>query len=315
MEINYILLVHRSPEQLKRLVLKLHTTWTCFYIHIDINENIKPFQIALSGIQNIFFLNNKEREKGTWGDIDIVKATIAALKKISIENKEGFCVLLSGQDYPLRSNMEIQDFLLKKKERHFITAYPLPHVKFDQGGLPRITKYKINKSGNRGHFLFLPSIFDVEFYQTETLGKLNFLRKSGKWKDIPQIFKNRRFPAYLKPYAGSQWWALSNQTIKKILSFIDDHPEYLKYHHYSLLPDEMFFQSIIMNIENSKQLEISKSLTYVNWERPSGPLPVTFKKDDFKELKEASKNYLFARKFDIEIDKEILNIIDNELLQ
>jgi len=314
LEINYIILAHKNPEQLKRLVLKLNTSWSHFYIHIDKSEKLEPFQKVFEELQNCYFLNFNERENGTWGDIGIVKATIYAIKKIIADKREGTCILLSGQDYPLQNNEYIQHFFLENQECSFITAYSLPHSQLDQGGLPRIKKYKINKSNKRGHFLFLNSIFESEFYRFKTLGKLNFLRKAGKWKDILQIFKKRHFPKHLKPYAGSQWWALSTQTLKKIMEFIEKNPEYLEYHRYSLLPDEMFFQSIIIHINETHKNEIKKSLTYVNWERPSGPLPVTFKKEDFQELVEASKSHLFARKFDLEQDAEILDEIDKRLL-
>tara|TARA_B100001063_G_C16730650_1_gene539104 strand:+ start:549 stop:665 length:117 start_codon:yes stop_codon:yes gene_type:complete len=36
--------------------------------------------------------------------------------------------------------------------------------------------------------------------------------------------------------------------------------------------------------------------------------------EDFEELKEASKDHLFARKFDVHLDEEILDEIDNNLL-
>jgi len=314
LNVNYVILAHKNPEQLKRLILKLQISWAYFYIHVDGSVKIEPFQEELTEIENIYFLNNKERENGTWGDIGIVKATINALKKIVTHNREGFCVLLSGQDYPLVCNAQIQHFLSKNRNQHFITTYPLPNAQLEHGGLPRINKYKINKSEKRGHILFLSSIFETEFYKLKTIGKLNFLRKSGRWKDIFQVGRKRKFPESLNPYSGSQWWALSLPTIKKILFYIKEHPEYLEYHHYSLLPDEMFFQSIVIYIEKSKELNVLKSLTYVNWERPSGPLPVTFRKEDFKELVEASKEYLFARKFDVEQDSEILDEIDKNLL-
>lgn len=314
MKINYIILAHKNPEQLNRLVLKLSEEWTSFYIHIDLKQAIEPFQKALHDIPNIYFLKNEEREKGTWGDIGIVKATINALKKVVADKREGYCILLSGQDYPLNNNDFILNFFSRKKNIHYITMYPIPNPNLDQGGLHRINKYKINKSHNRGHFLFLPSIFDKDFYGKTTMGKLNFLRKSKRWKDIFQVIRKRKFPKKLKPYSGSQWWALNLKTIKKTLHFIEKYPEYLEYHHYSLLPDEMFFQSIVIHLENLENSKISKSLTYVNWERPSGPLPVTFQKEDFKELEEASKSYLFARKFDLETNSEILDKIDEKLL-
>jgi hypothetical protein len=315
LDVNYIILAHKNPEQLKRLISRLNTSWTYFYIHIDSNSKIEPFEEILCEFQNIYLLKDKEREKGIWGDIGIVKATIKALEKIVQHKRKGYCVLLSGQDYPLQNNIKIQSYFSNNDERAFITAYPLPHSNLDQGGLPRINNYKINKSNKRGHFMFLNSIFDSEFYNLKTLGKLNYLRKTGKWKDILKILKKRKFPAYLVPYSGSQWWALNIDYIHKILKFIQENPSYLKYHYDSLLPDEMFFQSIIFYYEKFEPKGISKSLTYVNWERPNGPLPVTFTKKDLTELKLASKNYLFARKFDMEMDTDILNLIDSELLK
>ena len=308
LDVIYVILAHKNPEQLKRLINRLDAPATSFYIHIDENQILKTFEKALNRFKNTSILKNEDRFSGVWGDIGIVKATLAAMRK------KGFVVLLSGQDYPLQNNEKIRSFFSKNKESHFITAYPIPHAQLDQGGLPRINQYKINKSYKRGHFLFLNSIFESKFYSLETAGKLNFLRKSGNWTGIFKIFKRRKFPKYLKPYAGSQWWALSTQTIKKIIEFIEKYPEYLEYHRYSLLPDEMFFQSIIIHIKEAHKSEIKKSLTYVNWERPTGPLPVTFKKEDFQELEKASKNYLFARKFDMEQDAEILDEIDKELL-
>ena len=69
-----------------------------------------------------------------------------------------------------------------------------------------------------------------------------------------------------------------------------------------------------MHLETEKTLKLEPSITYVNWKRSSGPLPVTFKLEDFDELKEAAKDHLFARKFEIERDSEILDFIDDDLL-
>lgn len=313
MQINYIILAHKGPTQVKRLVDRLDAPWAHFIIHIDRNTAQEPFKLTLSTRSNITFLEQEKRENGTWGDIGIVRATINALK-IAYDKKEGdsYFILLSGQDYPLQSCPKILNFFIQNKGKDFITSFPLPYSALEQGGLNRIEKYKINKSLNRGHFLLLPSMFEKDFYSRETMGKLNFMRKSGRIKEIFNILKKRRFPKYLKPYSGSQWWALQDTTVDYVLHFLKNKPDYIEYHEYSLLPDEMFFQSIIRCAPNDFLVEFSK--TYVNWERPSGPLPVTFEKADFEELKLASKDHLFARKFDIEKDTGILELIDDELL-
>ncbi|PRX46307.1 beta-1,6-N-acetylglucosaminyltransferase [Salegentibacter salegens] len=313
MTIHYIILAHKNPEQLERMYQRLNAPWVKFYIHVDRKVSILPFQSLLNKYENAYFLNDDSRENGTWGDIGIVKGTINALRIAVGKDNPGYYVLLSGQDYPLQKNETIKDIFRQNPEIDYITSYPLPHSSLDQGGIPRIEKYKVNKSDKRGHFLFLPSVYEKEFYSLETAGKINFLRKNNQYGDILRTFKRRRFPHYLKPYSGSQWWAMKEESIRYILNFLDVNPDYLKYHTYSLLPDEMFFQSIIQ--ANGYKTKIESSKTYVNWEKTSGPLPVTFELNDFKELSIASKNHLFARKFDIYKDREILDEIDKKLLK
>ena len=256
------------------------------------------------------------RFKGTWGDLGIVKATLNGMKIISKTRKNGYCILLSGQDYPLQPAKNIKAYLEKIFPTEFMTLYKIPHPGWETGGMDRLEKYKIIKSNQRKHFLQLPSIYDLDFYSLETLGKFNFLRKSGRFKEMSLIFKKRSFPSYLKPFGGSQWWALTMDTVKDILEFDEENPDYLKYHQYTLLPDEIFFHSILMKIKvtKKKHMQIKRSFTYVNWERPETPLPVTFQKEDFIELKTASSDYLFARKFDMHLDSNIFDQIDENLL-
>src|SRR5688572_20607201 len=108
MHINYILLAHQHPLQLARLVEAVSADNTSFYIHIDQKIDWQPFRQALPGRDNVHWL--QARHACTWGDSSIVKATLEALKRIVAQKKEGYCVLLSGQDYPLRSNREIEAF-------------------------------------------------------------------------------------------------------------------------------------------------------------------------------------------------------------
>ncbi len=314
MEINYLILTHKNPQQVKRLISRLADKHANFYIHIDSQANVDEFKRILPE-PGVHFLD--KRFKGTWGDIGIVKATLYGMKVISRSSNNGYCILLSGQDYPLKSKETIFKFLRKKYPTEFMTIYSMPHPGWTKGGMDRLDKYKISKSNQRKHFLQLPSIFDRQFYKTKTLGHLNFLRKKGRYKEMMLIFKKRRFPEFLEPYGGSQWWALTLETLRAILNYIDEHPRYLKYHKYSLLPDEIFFQSIIMRLSDlkSKKFQFEKSFTYVNWERAFGPLPVTFESQDYKELRKASEGYLFARKFDLKKNEEIMDQIDHELLK
>jgi hypothetical protein len=312
MSINYIILAHKNPTQLNRLIRKLYEPWTYLYIHIDRNINIKPFKDVLKEFENVIFLENDDRYSGVWGDIGIVKGTLSAMRRIVNDKKKGYTVLLSGQDYPLRNNKNIYDFFKDSHNNH-IEIKKIDKL-WGTNGLDRITKYKINKSNKRGDFMLLPTIFDKNFYKSKTFGKLNFLRKSRKFESIFKIFRKRRFPIHIEAYGGSVYWAFPTTTIEKILEFIKNNPHYIIYHKYSLCPDEIFFHSIIAHLQIINDIPTENSITYVNWDKKNVKLPVTFEKSDFNELQNASINYLFARKFDIDIDNGILDKLDSEFL-
>ncbi|HLF51222.1 beta-1,6-N-acetylglucosaminyltransferase [Flavobacterium sp.] len=317
MGINYIILAHQNPQQVQRLINRLDTSYSNFYIHIDKGVNIIPFRDVLSNKPNIFFIDEQQREYGTWGDIGIVKATIAILSQIVKDNRTGYCILMSGQDYPLKNNPFISDFFETNYGANFIVTYPLPNRGWGaQGGLDRLNQYKVNLSNSRMDFVQLPSIFDAFFYKKQTIGKLKKLLKRKHFSGLSKILLKRKLLKNIKPYGGSQWWAFPIETIKDILAFINSTPEYLKYHSDTLLPDEIFFHSILMYLkEKNENIIIKPSITHANWERKNTSLPVTYKKEDIEELKIVSNNKLFARKFDMAIDEEILSIIDENLLK
>ncbi|MBW1657719.1 beta-1,6-N-acetylglucosaminyltransferase [Flavobacterium quisquiliarum] len=305
-EINYIILAHRYPKQIRRLIEKLATPESCFYIHIDKNVPIDPFLNELSDLSNVSFVT--ERREGIWGDLGIVIATLNALKQIVQDEKSGYCVLMSGQDYPIKSNNDIQRYLKSNSGNDFIDVFPLPAKYWSTD---RIIKYKFNLSSRKGHFILIGSVLDSDFFSKKNFRKIYTLIKAGRFDFRFKIFNKRRYPNYIKPYGGSQWWALTLDTVKKIIAFVDEHPDFVEYHTYSLLPDEMFYQSIVMHlIEKEKGITIMPLVTYINWEKKECDLPVTFTSLDFDELISQPESKLFARKFDSTIDEDILTKID-----
>lgn len=312
MTINYIILAHKSPEQVKRLIEKLSDVHTYFYVHVDKNVSINPFLDESKDLKNVNYLPSDKRVSGTWGDIGIVKATVNAMIEIKASQRKGYVILLSGQDYPIQDNDYIYTYLKQNYGTNFISRGLLSSSTLAYQGLDRINRYKVNISPKRGDYVQLFSVLEREFYTRKNLKKVLKLVWHNKYYFLPKLLSKRQFPKYLKPYVGSQWWALTTQMVNDIIKFVDQNPGYLKYHKYSLLPDEMFFQTIVMYLaEKKSDLIFKDSLTYVNWSRKNCDLPVTFTSSDFEELQDNPEK-LYARKFDIELDDEILNKIDTK---
>ncbi len=314
MDINYMILAHKNPGQLSRLVKVLRAERTYFYIHIDKNTNIEPFKRNLKECDSVRFSSDSERRVTPWGDIGIIEATLNMLRRIIADGRKGICVLLSGQDYPIRSNKEIRFFFEKNKGINFIELFKVPTHRWAGEGFRRINTYKFNLSNKREDFVLLPSIFDKMFYTLKTFKQIFKALKRQKVDVFFRILNKRRFPDYVSPYGGEHWWALTTDTVKKVLAFVDEHPDYLEYHRNTLCVDEIFFHTIVGNTYEDEKNLVKQKIVYVDWERIDAPLPATLQKKDLPFLKSISKNYLFARKFDEHLDAKILDLIDTQLL-
>lgn len=311
MDLNYLILAHKNPGQLRRLVSRLNCDGVVFYIHIDIRVDILPFREAFKGFTQVKFV--EPREASGWGQIGMVKATLNGLERIIGDKCKGYVILLSGQDYPIRSNQQIKEYLETREGMNFISAFKFPHPTWYKNGYLRIHRYNVYSDTPEEGFHRFYSVFDrSEFRKQHIKDYLYLLRYKGA-RILPLLFKPRRFPRYLSPYGGSQWWALPVSTVMDILDFLGRHPDYLRYHKYTQIPDEIFFHSIVCSTKDHGS--IADSLTYVHFDREGNPHPVTFKVQNFSEIEAQRENKLFARKFDEQTDAQILDLIDERLLK
>ena len=70
----YIILAHNNPIQLLRLMKRLNDDNSWFFLHIDIKVNIEIFRSLLQGgFSNLTWV---DRERGRWGGLGLVKATL-----------------------------------------------------------------------------------------------------------------------------------------------------------------------------------------------------------------------------------------------
>jgi len=310
--LNYLILAHKSPSQLKRLIKRLDHPKVNFYVHIDKKVSQQPFAMLLSDMANVHFVNDEDRHIGIWGDFSLVAMAITAMRYVKKNQHEGHCVLLSGQDYPLRPASDIYSFFQENKKVDFINGRELPYQAWESGGRERTAFYKFNISSDKeNNAIIVPPIHNKEFYTIATFKKILYLLKNQRYQDVLKLSSKRIFPKYLTQYGGDAWWAFSANTVAEILNFIDDHPQMLEYFKYTKLPDEIFFQSIIMSLKGKN---IAPCVTYIKWLEKTAS-PVIFRKEDITELITASNTHLFVRKLDMDIDIDIFDLVDDKLLK
>ena len=135
MDISYMIMVHKNPLQLKRLVHTLQAERVKFYIHVNIQSDIGTFLEALPPSETVYYVPDEERKATPWGNTGILEAEMVVLRKIMEDKRTGYVILLSGQDYPLKDNVFISNFFKQNKGINFIELFALPSERWSNKGV------------------------------------------------------------------------------------------------------------------------------------------------------------------------------------
>jgi len=289
MKKGYIILAHKNPAQVRRLIDRLDDGRSTFFIHIDARAPLSDFLTIFTRRSCVRFVNTAY---SGWGGFGLVEATINGMKAVRDSGIQfDRVILLSGQDYPIKSNDRIDDLLSDARAKVFMNYHPLPdYWKWPgNGGLYRVNKYYLGPGNIRKYIAKL----------------LNFLSNFSSRVA-------RKLPAGMRPFAGSQWWIMDMDMLGKVLDYISSHPRYRKFHQYTFAADEVFFHMIVLNSVNETHNVSNDSLRFMKWRSASSAHPEFLGAADLPAL--SSSPALFARKFDMNKQPEILDLIDEQLL-
>ena len=107
------------------------------FIRFDRRADQALYSQAVGLLKNRPKLEFVDRYPCWWGGIGIVEGTVSAIRGL-VRSKMDFdyAVLLSGSDYPSKSNREIATFLQERQGAEFIESFLLTERNrwFDQGG-------------------------------------------------------------------------------------------------------------------------------------------------------------------------------------
>jgi len=118
----------------------------------------------------------------------------------------------------------------------------------------------------------------------------------------------RRLPLGLEPFGGGAYWCLSRRAIDFVHGFVHANPEVVRFFNRVLIPDEIFFQTILMNSPIRDEIE-NDNLRYLDWSRQ--PAPAVLQTSDLDAMTSSGK--LFARKFDVTVCAAVLEALDRKL--
>ncbi len=278
MKLAYIIQAHKGFKQLSILIDILSKN-SDVYLHIDLKNDylynrLKDHYLSQ---KNIFILS--DRISVNWSGFSQVKATLNLLEAVRGKNYD-YVTLLSGQDLPIKSHSEIISFLSEDVHREFI--HIAPDYKNYSWRLLRYSPWSESKS-----------------IRNFPLNKLNSI--SIKLQNLLNIKKP--FLKNLDIYMGSSWFTITNNAVEYILDSIDD--KLIEGFRSTTCSDEHFIQTLLMN-SPFKERVVRENIVYIYWSE-GNPNPKILTMDDYLKLKNSTK--LFARKFDIDVDADIINKI------
>jgi hypothetical protein len=284
--VAFLVLAHRGPQQLGRLVRRLLAPETAVYLHIDRRTAPNAHAEIVAALPEHEHLHRLERIPTPWSAWGPVEATLRGLETI-LRTRAEHVALLSGQDYPLRPASEIAAFLAAHRGRSFLATWPMPSELYGPDG----------------------GMFRLRYWHTP-------LRRRRFRVPIP-----RRYPAGVRPYGGSAFMVLDAATARAALDFTRERADVTRFHRHIWAVDEHHLQTAVHNSPRAEAV-IGENVWHMEWE-PGSAHPRTFTAPDFDRLAAArhssdggghARAKLFARKFDAQLDARILDRIDAELL-
>jgi len=277
MRVAHLILTYTDPQQTERMITILSNPDFDFYIHVDKKIDITP-HLYLGNLPNVYLIKNRVEVR--WAGHNTVLATFSCIKEIANSGKQyDYINFLSGQDYPIKSPIYIQNFLATHKGKEFIEAINI--AKNCEEDLPKLTRY---------HFV------NFKFKGKHRLESVcNFLL--GK----------RKIPNNLTIYGKAMFWMLTIEAALYVVNTVEQSNTYTNFFEYSWGCDEFVFQTILMN-SHYKNKVVSNHYRYIDWSA-GGPHPKLLGKEDFEKMIQTDN--LFARKFKASHDSEILDLLDD----
>lgn len=321
--IAYLITAHNHPAHLARMVNALDCSGSAFFIHIDKKSDAAPFEVLLRAKSNVFFA--ADRVNATWMGFSLVSVSLRLLE-MAVRHGFDYCLLLSGSDYPIKSNDCLFSFF-EGAQKEYIAFWKLEDR---PSWLPKIQYYyPIDAIPIRGWSTNTERLYWRRYFW-------------GRYFKYQQYMPQRDFLTGLVPFGGPDWWSLSYECANYVLNYVDENPVYTRFYKYTQSPGELFFQTIILNSDFARRIENYESYQtwsaarsarhdssddnmlpedafnyrYIDWSgERSGQreTPAILDERDWERIK--NTNCHFARKFDPQRSSKLLDRIDREILR
>lgn len=298
MKVCYFIQSHKNPKQIYRLVQTIKKLSP--NAQILIGHDFKNCYLDLAPLQHLSDIHLfRLIRPGIRGDFSLIAPYLQAIDWLFTHNLDfEWLIYLSGQDYPTQPLTQVEKFLattdydgfvnyfdvfssqsLWTKEeaikRYFCQYYRLPN--WTGKILSKVLKIQ----------QFTPLIISIYY---------------GCLIGLPA--KQTPFSHNFLCYGGSQWHTLSRKCIEYIRDFIKNNSNFVSYYQKTLVPDESFIQTILINNQNLRLCNDNKR--YLDFTGTNRGHARILTSQDYETM--TNGRFHFARKF--EQDTRILDMLE-----
>lgn len=278
MRIANIIVAHKNPGQLLRLINQFDKEYFHNFVHIDAKLDITQYS-EVANHPNVTLL---PRISVVWAGFTFVKVVIDALTRITDgKDRYQYFNVMSGMDFPVRPTKEFHDFLeasYKQGPKEFfeicdLSEWPAKH---------RYERFHLSDWTIKGRY---------------------FAERVINWFVPKRKFWGGRF----EPYGYSAWFTASDRFVAYALNFFRENPGYIRFLKTTWNPDEFTFCTLIMNSPFKDKLTPDGNLRLIDWSEGKAH-PKLFRIADISQLRSSGK--FLARKFDESVDKTVLDELE-----
>ncbi|MEM6752984.1 MAG: beta-1,6-N-acetylglucosaminyltransferase [Cyanobacteria bacterium P01_C01_bin.38] len=309
MKVCYLIQTYKNPEQIYRLVRLIKNTTSNSVIVISHNFSSCNLNIKLlKKLHNVEVLPNNGVMMGSFSILQGFFDAIGWLLNQRIHFD--WLINLSGQDYPTQPLCKVEKLLNNTNYDGFVEYYDVYSKQSPW------SKKIVNTRYLYSYKHFKEYLSPQQKYMLRPIKHIvnncqPFIRLDYSYglivgmKNFDHLF-DKEFTCY----GGSFFTTISRKCATYLYNFVRENTQVLDYYKKTFIPEESLIQTVLVNSKKFNLYNSNYRYTDFSGSRHGHPHILTSK--DFPAL--TSNNIHFARKFDVNVDSEILDKLDRRIL-